>query len=271
MRREVIVDSSAMVATVFVAHLLNVCRSSIAHVDHLGPLSEESTTSLPAAGYYRYHSQYHQHQLMVLREFGQTSLSTVGNTSLTAVDSPAAQPQMLHLLSMSWWQEGLVYATYALVSMLLVVDVDVVSVVLHALLPFLPISIMPPFKQQTPSSSPPPALPRSIMQLACWHHEYCNQHHQHQNQQQWAAAANMALLQPVPIRISTVAMHCVLVGLVLQMDVSEGGLFMTPSRIMARSFVFTCLSVCWTYVAGGHFAQSLMQINFRSKVWVRNS
>ena len=265
-RREVIVDSSAMVATVFVAHLLNVCRSSIAHVDHYS-VPQSDAVSAASAYYYRYHSQHHQHQLSVVlrRELEQLQAGGGGGGSWNHNTSIAAaqlySPQMLQLLSLTWWQEGLVYATYALVSMLLVMDVDVVSAVSHALQPLLPLSSSPPststnHKRTSPITYPSSTvLPRSILQLACWHNEDQHPMQQQQHYQQWAAATNMLLLQPVSIRISTVATHCVLVGLVLQMDVSssEGGsLFMTPSRIVTRSFVFTCLSICWTYVAGVH-------------------
>ena len=205
-RREVILDSSALCATLFVAHLLNVCRSSIAHVD-----------AAPSA-------------VLLARGVAdaQASLAaSVGNSTglLPAAEAATAVPTALAL---PWWQEGAVYAAYVLVSVLLLLDVDVVGLI-------VPPSASLPLQRQRRPKSP------SFIQLACWHHEPFFSH---------SEPEQPSPVQPVPVRISTVVTHCILVGVVLQMGVDRT-LFMTPAKVMARSFSFTSLSICWTYVAGG--------------------
>ncbi len=221
-RREVILDSSALVATVFVAHVLNVCRSSIAHVDS-GDLTLQPAywNSFPS-------NNNHDHPMHIMQ--AQAALIAVvnSNNNGTAVSHHQQQQQPFF----SGWQESLIYAAYTLASIMLLMDVDVMGMVLPS---------SPPFQQQKRRR---PASPPSLLQLACWHQEPFF----HSSD----SSVAVTVMQPVPVRISTVVMHCVLVGAVLQMRV-YGPVFMTPARIMARSFSFTCLSICWTYVSGTFF------------------
>jgi hypothetical protein len=233
-RREVILDSSALVATVFVAHLLNVCRSSIAHVDSFSSAYVLSSDIRAMAG--------------------QASLAAAVVDHNTTASDPPPFPSWSHNLhhhhhhspsqleSWPWWQESLVYFAYAAVSILLLMDVDVVSV------------IVLPTVHNNNTSSPVPTTRKkggrkkgvnnnsiSILQLACWW--------QTNEPTESSSSSSAMMMQPVPVRISTVVAHCILVGAVLQMGVDRAT-FMTPARIMVRSFSFTCLSICWTYVAG---------------------
>lgn len=51
------------------------------------------------------------------------------------------------------------------------------------------------------------------------------------------------------VMLSTIIMHMILVAAVMQIGVQRST-FMAPTRIMARSFGFMFLSVCWTYSVG---------------------
>lgn len=226
-RREVILDSSALVATMFVAHVLNVCRSSIAHVDSVEPPLLLSQPPPPVywmgAGS---SSNNHYAMQQQARQAGLKELIDSNNgTAVASSNSWSSSSPSL------WWQEGMVYLAYTLASIMLLMDVDVVGMI-------LPTNPQQQQQQKRRNKHMPPQM--SLIQLACsCRHEpfYLPERN-----------PSISMMQPMPVRISTVVAHCILVGAVLQMGVHQA--FMTPARIMARSFSFACLSVCWTYVAG---------------------
>jgi hypothetical protein len=254
LRRESIFDSSALTCTIFVAHVLNVCRSSIAHVDR--PLSSAALKHISPDALPLGSSRQH----MIMGMLGEPSSpagaaaaeggsigsnastlfrNTTGGATLS-VDalwllrqserklSPSTVGKRVGgtVIPLAWWQEDLVYVLYAVASVLLMLDVDVVSWIL-----------------------PPSA--------------HCNSTHLlrdsgSNNSVAWTMAQLRKRL-PHPgrggtgngniVRISTVVTHCILVGLVLQMQV-EASVFMTSAKVMVRSLAFMMLSIVWTYAVG---------------------
>lgn len=93
-RQEVIFDSSALTCTLFVAHLLNICRSKIAHVDPLVAIAASQGTNS----------------------------STIG---------PAASSPPLGISSQSWWvEQQVIFVAYSAVSTLLLLNIDVSAIAL---------------------------------------------------------------------------------------------------------------------------------------------
>lgn len=93
----------------------------------------------------------------------------------------------------------------------------------------------------------------SFIQLACWHDDdYCCSARDVELAAADASSSSppsSTLNPPAPVRISTVVVHCMLVGIVMQIP-STSAAFMAPPRVMARSFAFATLCICWTYAAG---------------------
>jgi hypothetical protein len=193
-RAEAIFDSSALTCTVFVAHMLNLCRSKIAHIDE--QLAIATTTTLPA-------------------------MDTANMT--TILSSPPHPSAAAAAVVWWWWQQQAFFAAYCAVSVLLLLDMDVSAM-------FLSIFYSPNHLAknssslsvcfQIPASSP--ALPPTVSP----------QKH-------------------VLLRVSTVVMHCLFVGALLQIPVEKAD-FMLPWKVVARSFTFVVLAICWTYSVGIH-------------------
>ena len=100
-RAEMIFDSSALTCTVFVTHILNVCRSKIAHIDDFALSSSASAFQLEISN---------------------------ASSFLSPNPSSAVPVQMSHahsLVSWWWWQNQLIFWSYCIVSVLLLLDVDV--------------------------------------------------------------------------------------------------------------------------------------------------
>lgn len=387
-RREVILDSSALMCTMFVAHVLNVCRSSIAHVDER------------AAGNYMYllhegvdlkfrqnhsHGGAHtlspamQHQLLLMQLQKQNqSGGRVGGLDDIWTNAPPGARLMPLLLP--WWQANFIYILYALASVLLLMEVDVVGMLMpaspsqqaysfHGKLAAESLEadaqkkkkkkdgssasscssssshagsvdgsgcaakarcskrlggcaaravdewpcatpadgdgsggLANSFVQGMPSRSDVQPYTKkiggtpSVAHLACLY-DYCSdsttcclsedsEGGDRGRSSERRAANNRggfkSVAEPCAVRISTVVVHCILVGMVLQMHVTavaappqqqqqqqlvtvdsapqqqqQHMLFMSPSRVMTRCFAFMCLSVCWTYGVGIVSAQLL--------------
>ena len=213
-RQEVIFDSSALTCTVFVTHILNVCRSKIAHID------PRATSAVVES--------------IISSSVAVSNYTTIPSSSAAA----AAVPELLLLSSTSsdptlpvqllpphhgeqqrswWWQQQLILAAYCFTSVLLLLNVD--------------ISVF----AAPPKSSCMPVLPLSFLG--------------HQQQHPPTLSS---------LRVSTIVLHCLLVGTLLQVPVEKDG-FMLPWKIMARSFLFTVLCICWTYAVGIH------EVSFCSK------
>lgn len=193
-RQEVIFDSSALTCTIFVTHVLNICRSKIAHVDPLVAVAiSASSNSSSSAGAI---AQQQQQLLLQLQH-------------------PA--PGLVPTAPVSWfWQQQLVFAAYCGISTLLLVNVDVSTIAV------LPASTSFPFSSRQQCLLPD----YSIFP--------CNGNNN-------------------GLRVSTIVLHCLFVGTVLQIAVTKDE-FMLPWKIMLRSFLFLFLSLCWTYAVGIHDA-----------------
>lgn len=240
LRREVIFDSSALTCTIFVAHVCNICRSSIAHVDDPSSRLLGLGSSLPLAS---------TRQLMIMGMLGPETETDRGgsrNVSMHLLknnSSPGLSAGELQLLQrsqrkndyvgskggtvipLSWWQEDLAYVLYAAASILLLLDIDVVSWVL------------PPSAHCASAH----LLRQGGTNGAAWTMSNLRKRSQHPAR---GGTGNSNI-----VRISTVVTHCILVGIVLQMQV-EASIFMTPAKVMARSFAFMAFSICWTYAVG---------------------
>lgn len=192
-RQEIIFDSSALTCTVYAMHVLNLCRSSIAHIDD------------PAAALHAVQS--HQRDMIML------SRSAVDYQSNNITASPHQQEALVASLNMmrgrhyDGWQQQLMLVTYSVVSLLLLLEIDVASIAV-------------PTK--------PGASCVVLMQNALEAGENC-------------------------IKVSTIVLHCVLVGCIMQIPVNQQ-VFVVPWKIMARSFLFAFLSIFWTYAVGIHHA-----------------
>ena len=228
LRRDVILDSSSLMVTIFVAHLLNICRSSIAHVDILHPTAAAAAAA-PASPNNVMHAQMALlHETRGMMNHAQSVLSPISSNNETAQQhqqqhlytAALHEPHGSAIFLLSWWQEGLVYLTYAALSVLLLAGLDVVSAAVS------PSSSRKSNRGRHTITHQAAALPSSFAQLACWHHPT----HEQEND----------------VRVSTVVAHCIMVGVVLQLGVDKA-LFMPPAKVMARSFAFTGLSILWTY------------------------
>ena len=252
LRREVIFDSSALTCTVFLAHVLNICRSSIAHVDSVesgmkissyGPryalatAEKQGSLMLIATDGSESGDGGHLQQLLGLRSinssFSDSNKSAWSSRGGRMDDaewarhstlSPAThamtqqqqQEQRAHAqYAIPWWQENAAYLAYIGASVLLLLDIDVLALL-------MPVST-------------------SCTAVAGSHGSI--------HAPRGAGSGSSCHL----IRVSTVVMHCILVGIILQLSVDQST-FMSPIRVMARSFVFTGLSLCWTYAVGIHEA-----------------
>lgn len=221
-RQEVIFDSSALTCTVFVTHVLNVCRSKIAHIDPRAlqqpkqpsihpPLPPPIPLLLPIHGSsdapYNYTSAVHHQQLL---------LSTLQSEDLNQATIPSPSS------SSPWWlwQQQIVLTAYCCTSVLLLLNIDV------------SVFAAPPKSSCTPAAVIP----------------LFNAPIQNQQQQQ----------QHSSLRVSTIVLHCLFVGTLLQIPVEKDD-FMVPWKIMARSFLFTIMSICWTYAVGIHEASMHMR------------
>ena len=246
LRREVILDSSALSATIFVAHLLNICRSSIAHVD--------SAVSSDSLGNHHLQAIHEQMRMLAAASSATAAEQDLANNSTLGISELHQLPDtwsrarfsmlgsmQMHgsSLTLSWWQEGAVYVTYTMLSILLLANTDVVSMLLS---PGASLGLSraqhkgkaiarPHAKGTTAKTSGKNNGAPSFVQLACWHEDV------------------FTSSQSSDARVSTVVTHCIMVGIVLQLGV-ERATFMAPGRVMARSFAFTGLSILWTYACG---------------------
>lgn len=101
-RQEIIFDSSALTCTVFVTHVLNICRSKIAHVDPL---------------------------------ISSTLSSSVNSTTAAVEEALLASDALMMRRNNSgtplpiswWWQQQIVLAAYCTVSTLLLLNIDISS------------------------------------------------------------------------------------------------------------------------------------------------
>ena len=199
-RQEIIFDSSALTCTVYAMHVLNLCRSSIAHIDD------------PAAAAALHAVQNHQRDMIMLSQ----SAMDYHPNNFTA--SPHQQEALVASLNMlrrgsegQGWQQQLVLVTYSVVSLLLLLEIDVASIAV-------------PTKPGGGGASCVVLLPNSALESG----ENC-------------------------IKVSTIVLHCVLVGCIMQIPVNQQ-VFVVPWKIMARSFLFAFLSIFWTYAVGIHHA-----------------
>ena len=191
-RQEVIFDSSALTSTVFVTHVLNVCRSKIAHID-----PSSSLLLTPAA-------------------FDALQPLQTSNYTSQFIDATAAVASTYSVQSSWWWQQQVFLAIYCAASILLLLNLDV------------SVYAVPP------KSSCSPVIPFFLG------HAHTATNHQQQ------------------LHVSTIVLHCLFVGTLLQIPVGREE-FMVPWKIMLRSFVFTSLSICWTYAVGVHEASMHMR------------
>ena len=93
-RQELIFDSSALTSTVFVTHVLNICRSKIAHVD-IDPSSNAAAAVT-----------------LLLQHGNQSSVALSNDNAAAPVDS-------------WWWQQQVVLSAYCIVSTLLLLEIDI--------------------------------------------------------------------------------------------------------------------------------------------------
>lgn len=142
-RQESIFDSSALTCTIFVAHVINVCRSSIMHVDEeyyssisslsMRQSSLSSLSSVPSLLQYSgplasngssllLHDLQQQPAPILLPNRSMSDLSS----SYSRLESAAVAPGEDGV----WWELSLLYSLYAAASILLQLDVDVVSMLL---------------------------------------------------------------------------------------------------------------------------------------------
>lgn len=199
LRQEVIFDSSALTCTVFAVHILNLCRSSIAHIDSSTPTSLANSTSLmPAAA---------------------AVSNVVVVFSLDNAQASAAEASTMR------FQHHLATAAYCLVSILLLMDMDVASY----------------------------AWPSSSSRLL----------HKLYNNPNGSSGSRSACLdvdeeyktkRDALMQVSTIVLHCILVGGMMQIAVGGQQSFMLPWKIMLRSYLFALLSIFWTYAVGIHHA-----------------
>jgi hypothetical protein len=61
--------------------------------------------------------------------------------------------------------------------------------------------------------------------------------------------SRLPCLRRAKVQVSTVALHCIMVGAVAQTEASADS-FMSSSKIMARNLAFSVLCICWTYALG---------------------
>lgn len=162
-RREVVLDSSALCCTIFMAHVLNVCRSNIAHVDSTLP-------GISTPGF-----RVMESQAGISHSMG---FSARNNSIWVPTQQPfsAQDPPFF-----SGWQENMVYLSYAVVSMMLLADLDLVSLILPSSMPSSTGIMVAPLhtslaqhkdceggrnhRRQSRARQHTP----SFMQLACWH------------------------------------------------------------------------------------------------------
>lgn len=95
-RQELIFDSSALTSTVFVTHVLNICRSKIAHID----IDPSSSNAAAAA------------MTLLLQHGNQSSVPSSNDNAAVLVDS-------------WWWQQQVVLSAYCIASTLLLLEIDI--------------------------------------------------------------------------------------------------------------------------------------------------
>ena len=268
--REAIMDSSALTCTIFAAHVLNLCRSSIAHVDipmhthaygsDVGEankikdaqnelmMSQIGAYNLSAYSVQAQNSSRHMHQ-----ELHTTREQQIWNHHVSEDRHTDSNGQQILL---SWWQEDMIYMLYVLASVLLLMDIDVVSIIL----PSSPCATAQLVKHNSSSSTPfahqshqlkrtfshqsailPSGGQQQLRQQAARHYDRRDYYIPYSY---LGGTGNSNI-----ISISTVVTHCVLISIILQMSVDKNT-FMTPVKVMVRSFLFTGLCICWTYVVG---------------------
>ena len=190
-RAEMIFDSSALTCTVFVTHILNVCRSKIAHID-------DFTTS-------------------AVVDASERNLLLFGSSSRNGTAT-----ETLHMQEVSWWwwQQQVVLGAYCAVSNLLLLDLDVSAGASSA------------GSTSCHSKKDAPAAGACFLQGHVSH----------------SSSSSPSSKQ---LRISTVVLHCLFVGTLLQIPVNKEE-FMLPWKVLARSFTFVVLAICWTYSVGIH-------------------
>ncbi len=246
LRREIIFDSSALTCTVFVAHVLNVCRSSIAHVDSSSSVYDggRGRGMLLLQQHDPHETQMRQGELMSMMSMPSFG-SSDGNSSSTAllpallvdsVSNAAAaarlSDQQIHMLHrIPWWQENVAYMLYVAASILLLLDIDIVGMVL-------------PSSHCATSTCVLQHSPSSYSQRGDYRASSFSSRDNASCGRGGGGTGNSNV-----IRVSTVVTHCIIVGMILQLGVDQAT-FMTPAKIMARSFVFMGLSICWTYAVG---------------------
>lgn len=207
LRQEIIFDSSALTCTVYAMHVLNLCRSSIAHIDSSAMAVANQRQQQQESLYAQFH-----HNNMNIEDHNSSSSSIHSNLHL---QQPATMMQN-HIWQ---WQQTAVMLAYALISILLLLDIDLASIL----------------------------LPAKQCLLASYNHTSNNEGnsaHFSQQQHQQPESSNI-------LRVSTIVVHCLLVGCVLQIPVNQT-VFVVPWKIMVRSFLFAFLSIFWTYAVGIH-------------------
>jgi hypothetical protein len=187
-RQEIIFDSSALTCTVFAMHVLNLCRSSIAHIDAS-------------------HVQVQQQSLY----------NSFHHTSMPFNASSHHQQHSHHNIPGVPWQHTAILVAYSFASILLLLDIDMAGLAIPGGRECIP-AMMPIMQQQ----------------------QQPTEEHSHH------------------LRASTIVLHCLLVGCVLQVPVSQA-IFVLPWKIIARSFTFALLSIFWTYAVGIHHASIHMR------------
>jgi hypothetical protein len=249
LRQEIIFDSSALTCTVFVAHVLNVCRSSIAHVDSSSSGYGRGGGSLASHMLLLQHHDPHETQMrqgelmsmmsMPLRSSDSSSSNTTTLLPALLVDSVSntaahLSDQQIHMLyRIPWWQENVAYMLYVVASILLLLDIDIVGMVL----PSSHCATSTCVLLHNPSSSSQQNVQRGGYSASSF------------TSRDNASCGRGGTGNSNVIRVSTVVTHCIIVGMILQLGVDQAT-FMTPAKVMARSFVFMGLSICWTYAVG---------------------
>lgn len=207
LRQDVIFDSSALTCTVFAIHVLNICRSSIAHIDEVflqQPLFLQENASLPI---------------------------------FAASSAAAAARQQQH--SRDEWHKHIPTAAYCIASILLLLNLDIASIAWPSS-KRISTSCFAAFADlEEPMGDPEMQLPCSVGESEAGLDVPANS----------SSAAAVTMMRP-----STIVLHCILVGTIMQVSPVKDVGFMVPWKIMARSFVFTILCIVWTYAVGIHHA-----------------
>ena len=203
-RAEMIFDSSALTCTVFVTHILNVCRSKIAHIDEF---TTSSIAAVDGSG----------GNLLLFSSSGRNSTSP---------------EELLHSQEVSWWwwQQQVVLGAYCTVSVLLLLDLDISAGAMTTTATSTGASVCNSNKDAA-GGGPCCCLQGSVAPSV--------------------SSSSSSHSSSKQLRISTVVLHCLFVGTLLQIPVNREE-FMLSWKVLARSFTFVVLAICWTYSVGIH-------------------